>query len=101
VVDLHFLNLYFSEAGYHSGTGFNLNTRTAASSHYEFYKNEREAEANFLDTIAKPPTLDRFLKAARWFDNTFPSSTGRKFIISTCSYGPEASDDALAMTSLL
>jgi hypothetical protein len=100
-VDFHFLSLYLSEGGYHSGTGFKLDAGSAVSSRHEFYSNEQEAESRFVEIMANPPTLQRFLKAAHWVDNSLPTSTDQNFVISTCSFREEASEDARALAPFL
>lgn len=99
VVDFHFLKLYLTDGSYHSGLAFNYPEKRGASRFQELYRNEREAEENFERTMARPPTLDRFLEAAMWGVTTFPTSRGDALEIANCNFDDRCNEEVRDLMS--
>lgn len=99
VVDFHFLRLYLTDGSYHSGRAFNYPEKREASKFQALYRNEREAEENFERTMARPPTLDRFLEAATWGTTTFPTSRGDAFEIAICNFDDRHNEEVKRLIS--
>jgi hypothetical protein len=99
VVDFHFLRLYLTDGSYHSGLAFNFSEKRGASRFQALYGNEREAEENFESTVARPPTLDRFLEAATWGITKFPTSSGDDFEIAICNFDDRHNREAKDLIS--
>jgi hypothetical protein len=99
VVDFHFLRLYFSDGEYAAGTAFNFSKKRAASQFHVLYKSEGEADAHFEETMANPPTIERFKKSARWQKTRFPMSNGKDIEIAVCNFNDERDQHAKNLVS--
>ena len=86
VIDFHFLKLYLTDGDYHAGMAVNFGEKRGVSHFQALYGNEREAEENFERVMAQPPTLKRFLEAAKWETTKFPMGNGGDLEISVCHF---------------
>jgi hypothetical protein len=99
VIDFHFLKVYLIDGEYATGTAFNFDEKRSASQFHVLYKSEEEAEAYFEETMANPPTIERFKKSARWHKTKFPMSNGEDLEIAVCNFNDQKDEHAKNLIS--
>jgi hypothetical protein len=101
VIDFHFLRLYFSDNEYVAGMAVKFSERQAVNQAEVLYGSEAEAADNFEKTMANPPPLKRYIRAAEWKENRFPLSSGESMVVENCVVGDSIADDANRLATVL
>jgi hypothetical protein len=101
IIDFHFLRLYFSDNEYVAGMALKFSDRQAVDQVEILYGSEAEAADNFEKTMANPPPLQRYIRAAEWKENRFPLSSGETMIVENCLVGESIADEANRLAATL
>ena len=75
VTDFHFLKTYLTDGSYVQSSIIGPNGEFIAR-YQGLYRSQSEAVSNFIPTFEAPPGFTKFLKAVKWRNDDFPTSSG-------------------------